>query len=73
MRSWTVEQGDQCAGEQERAGEGDGKAETGRGTEAKRSRGDYDPDHGDGDQDHADDDVDLILWFFCKLLDNRQI
>ena len=52
-----VMQGDQRAGEQERAGEGDGKAETGRRTEAKRSRGDHHHHHHHdfGDQDHHHD------------------
>ena len=60
-----VMQGDQCAGEQERAGEGDGKAETGDRTEAERSRGDQHHDH--------DARLDLILSGISRPLINDSI
>ena len=56
-------QGDQRAGEQERAGEGDGKAETGDRTEAERSRGDQ----------HHDARLDLILSGISRPLINDSI
>ena len=70
--SSTLEQGNQCSGEQEWVGEGDGKAKTGRGSEAKRSRGDLDDDDRGGVDDHADD-VDVAYQILCKWLDTRQI